>query len=36
MILRKGLEAGELVVTEGIQRVRPGQVVSATEVKPGA
>jgi membrane fusion protein (multidrug efflux system) len=36
MILSKGLEAGELVVTEGIQRVRPGQVVSATEAKPGA
>jgi membrane fusion protein (multidrug efflux system) len=36
MILRKGLQAGELVVTEGIQRVRPGQVVSATEVKSGA
>jgi membrane fusion protein (multidrug efflux system) len=33
--VRKGLEAGELVVTEGIQRVRPGQVVQATEAKPG-
>jgi membrane fusion protein (multidrug efflux system) len=32
----KGLSAGELVVTEGIQKVRPGQVVQATEVKPGA
>jgi membrane fusion protein (multidrug efflux system) len=36
MILRKGLKAGERVVTEGIQRVRPGQVVNATEMKPGA
>ena len=36
MILRKGLAAGERVVTEGIQRVRPGQVVKPTEVKPGA
>lgn len=35
MILRKGLEAGERVITEGIQRVRPGQVVNATEMKPG-
>ncbi len=36
MILKKGLAAGERVVTEGIQRIRPGQVVSPTEVKPGA
>ena len=35
MILRKGLNGDERVVTEGIQRVRPGQVVNATEVKPG-
>lgn len=34
-VVRKGLAAGELVVTEGIQRVRPGQVVTATEVKQG-
>ena len=33
--VRKGLEAGEQVITEGIQKVRPGQVVQATEVKPG-
>jgi len=26
----------ERVVTEGIQRVRPGQVVSPAEAKPGA
>jgi membrane fusion protein (multidrug efflux system) len=36
IILRKGLSAGERVVTEGLQRVRPGQVVNATEIKPGA
>ena len=36
MILRKGLAAGEQVITEGIQRIRPGQVVQPTEVKPGA
>jgi len=33
MILRKGLEPGERVITEGIQRVRPGQVVNPTEMK---
>ena len=36
MILRKGIEAGERVITEGIQRIRPGQVVNPTEAKPGA
>jgi membrane fusion protein (multidrug efflux system) len=35
IVVNKGLEAGDLVVTEGIQRVRPGQVVQATEAKPG-
>jgi membrane fusion protein (multidrug efflux system) len=25
-----GLKAGELVITEGVQKVRPGQVVTAT------
>ena len=35
-VIRKGLVADELVVTEGIQRVRPGQVVSPAEAKPGA
>jgi membrane fusion protein (multidrug efflux system) len=29
----KGLTAGEKVITEGVQKVRPGQVVEATEVK---
>jgi membrane fusion protein (multidrug efflux system) len=36
MILKKGLTGDERVITEGIQRVRPGQVVNATEAKPGA
>jgi membrane fusion protein, multidrug efflux system len=36
MILRKGLTGGERVVTEGIQRIRPGQVVNPTDAKPGA
>jgi membrane fusion protein, multidrug efflux system len=35
-VVRKGLEANELVVTEGIQRVRPGQIVTPTEAKRGA
>jgi membrane fusion protein (multidrug efflux system) len=35
-VVRKGLTADERVVTEGIQRVRPGQVVSPAEAKPGA
>jgi membrane fusion protein (multidrug efflux system) len=36
MILSKGLDAGERIVTEGIQRIRPGQVVNPSEIKPGA
>jgi len=36
IVIRKGLAANELIVTEGIQRVRPGQVVAPTEAKPGA
>ena len=36
MVIRKVLAADELIVTEGIQRVRPGQVVAPTEAKPGA
>jgi len=36
LVVLKGLSAGETVITEGIQKVRPGQVVQATEVKPGA
>jgi membrane fusion protein (multidrug efflux system) len=35
-VVRKGLAADERVVTEGIQRVRPDQVVSPAEAKPGA
>ena len=30
IIVLEGLKAGELVVTQGLQKVRPGQVVSAT------
>ncbi len=36
IVIRKGLAANELIVTEGIQRVRPGQVVVPTEARPGA
>ena len=32
--VRKGLGANERVITEGIQKVRPGQAVQATELKP--
>ena len=34
--IAKGLSAGDLLVTEGVQKVKPGQVVDATEVKPEA
>jgi membrane fusion protein, multidrug efflux system len=36
VVVRKGLEGDERVVTEGVQRVRPGQVVQVAEAKPGA
>jgi membrane fusion protein (multidrug efflux system) len=36
VVIRKGLAENELIVTEGIQRVRPGQIVAPTEAKPGA
>jgi membrane fusion protein (multidrug efflux system) len=36
LMVKKGLTAGEKVITEGVQKVRPGQVVQATEVKPEA
>src|SRR3981081_285805 len=36
IVIRKGLAEDERIVTEGIQRVRPGQVVATTEAKPGA
>jgi len=32
IVVRKGLTAGELVISEGIQKVRPGQQV---EILPG-
>jgi membrane fusion protein, multidrug efflux system len=34
MIVTKGLAAGDKVITQGVQKVRPGEVVQATEVKP--
>ncbi len=36
VVVTKGLAAGERVVTEGIQRVRPGQVVQPNEAAAGA
>jgi membrane fusion protein (multidrug efflux system) len=30
MVVTKGLADGDLVITQGIQKIRPGQVVSAT------
>ena len=35
LIVTKGLSAGEKIITEGVQKVRPGQVVQPTEVKLG-
>jgi membrane fusion protein (multidrug efflux system) len=32
----KGLQAGDMVVVEGIQKVRPGQVVEPVEIKSGS
>jgi len=34
VVVTDGLKAGELVIVEGIQKVRPGQVVTAN-VMPG-
>jgi membrane fusion protein (multidrug efflux system) len=34
IVVIKGLTEGERVITEGIQKVRPGQVVQPTEIKP--
>jgi membrane fusion protein (multidrug efflux system) len=36
VIVTKGLVAGERVITEGIQKVRPGETVQPAELKPGA
>jgi membrane fusion protein (multidrug efflux system) len=36
LVVTKGLAAGEQVITEGIQKVRPGQVVNAAETPPPA
>jgi membrane fusion protein, multidrug efflux system len=35
IVINKGLAENDRVVTEGIQKVRPGQVVAPTEVQPG-
>ncbi|MCG6859818.1 MAG: efflux RND transporter periplasmic adaptor subunit [Chromatiaceae bacterium] len=36
VVVTKGLAEGDLVITQGVQKVRPGQVVSATPAeKPG-
>jgi hypothetical protein len=32
VVVSNGLKEGELVIVEGIQKVRPGQVVAATVV----
>jgi membrane fusion protein (multidrug efflux system) len=34
--IAKGLSEGDRVVVEGVQKVRPGQTVEATEIKPEA
>lgn len=34
--ISKGVAEGDRVVVEGVQKVRPGQVVEATEIKPEA
>ena len=36
VVIKRGLDAGDLVVTEGVQKVRPGQVVQATVIVPEA
>jgi membrane fusion protein (multidrug efflux system) len=36
LVIKSGLQAGDLVVTEGVQKVRPGQVVQATVITPEA
>ncbi|MGL4528207.1 MAG: efflux RND transporter periplasmic adaptor subunit, partial [Aestuariivirga sp.] len=36
LVIKKGLQAGDLVVTEGVQKVRPGQAVQATVIMPEA
>jgi membrane fusion protein (multidrug efflux system) len=33
LTVTKGLQAGEKVIIEGVQKVRPGQIVQATEMK---
>ena len=35
-VIRDGLKEGERVIVEGIQKVRPGMAVAATEAPPAA
>ncbi|MCP4578894.1 MAG: hypothetical protein GY846_21665, partial [Deltaproteobacteria bacterium] len=35
-IIWKGLKAGDLVITEGLQMVKPGMVAQPREAKPGS
>ena len=34
--IASGLEAGDAVIVDGVQKVRPGQVVAATVIQPAA
>jgi membrane fusion protein, multidrug efflux system len=36
LIVKKGLVAGDKVIVDGVQKVHPGEVVQATEIKAGA
>jgi len=36
IVVTKGLSEGDLVITEGVQKIRPGQVVSATPAQGAA
>jgi membrane fusion protein, multidrug efflux system len=35
LIVKKGLAAGDKVIVDGVQKVHPGEVVQATEIKAG-
>jgi membrane fusion protein, multidrug efflux system len=35
LIVKKGLAAGDKVIVDGVQKVHPGEVVQATEIKSG-
>ena len=36
MVVENGLREGERIIVEGIQKVRPGMQVAASEIQPGA